>query len=81
MADITHEIKEHYGVLSENQQGWTKQVNLVSWNERQPKVEVREWIEDLTRLGKGITFTFDEVVALKEIINSIDLKELKKLSG
>ena len=76
MPEITHEIKEHYGVLSENARGWRKEVNRVSWNEREPKLEIREWSDDYSRLGKGVVFTADEVAKLKEILNSIDLKQL-----
>ena len=32
MADIKFEIKEKIGVLSESAKGWTKELNLVSWN-------------------------------------------------
>jgi len=76
MPEITHEIVKHYGVLSQNDRGWRKEVNFVSWNERDPKVEIREWSEDYSKLGKGITFTKDEVINLTEILNSIDLKEI-----
>jgi hypothetical protein len=30
MPDITYEIKESLGVLSESAKGWTKELNLVS---------------------------------------------------
>ena len=76
MPEITHEIVKHYGVLSQNDRGWRKEVNCVSWNEREPKVEIREWFEDYSKLGKGITFTTEEIVALYNILDSMDLKEI-----
>jgi len=80
MPEITHEIKKHFGVLSENPRGWRKEVNLVSWNDRDPKIEIREWSEDYSKLGKGTTFLVEEVEKLKEILNSIDLKKVPKSS-
>ena len=43
MADIKYEITKHIGVLSESAKGWTKELNLVSWNDREPKYDIREW--------------------------------------
>lgn len=68
MADIKYEIKESIAVLSTNAAGWTKEVNLVSWNDSNPKYDIREWNEDHTRMSKGITLTkeeFDILVSLK----------------
>ena len=35
MADFSWEIVESLGVLSDNPKGWTKELNLVSWNGRE----------------------------------------------
>ena len=43
MAEIKYEIKEKFGILSESAKGWTKELNLVSWNDKEPKYELREW--------------------------------------
>jgi hypothetical protein len=43
MADIKFEIKKTIGTLSESAKGWTKELNLVSWNGREPKYDIREW--------------------------------------
>ena len=43
MAELKFEITERIGVLSENAKGWTKELNKVSWNEREPKYDLREW--------------------------------------
>jgi hypothetical protein len=42
MADIKFEIKENIGVLSEAAKGWSKELNLVSWNNKKPKYDLRE---------------------------------------
>ena len=67
MAELKFEITERIGVLSENAKGWTKELNKVSWNEREPKYDLREWNPDHSRMGKGITLTDEEVVTLKAI--------------
>lgn len=69
MPEIKFEIVEEIGVLSETDKGWKKELNLVSWNEREPKYDVRDWSEDHTRMSKGITLTEDEVLKLKELLD------------
>ena len=61
MAELKFEIKETLGILSENAKGWTKELNLISWNDRDPKYDIREWNPDHTRMGKGVTLTADEL--------------------
>ena len=69
MAELTYEIKECLGVLSENAKGWTKELNLISWNGREAKYDIREWSPDHTRMGKGVTLSDEEFETLKAIIN------------
>lgn len=75
MAELKYEIKETIGVLSENAKGWTKELNLISWNEREPKYDIREWNPDHTRMGKGITFTAEEIENLKKLLNGEDIED------
>lgn len=72
MAGIKFEIEEKLGVISERK-GWTKELNLVSWNNRKPKGDIREWDETHEKMGKGITLLFEELVELKRILNNMDL--------
>lgn len=72
MANITFEITKHIGVISESSRGWTKELNLVSWNNRDPKYDIREWDPDHEKMGKGVTFSEEEVTKLKELLNDID---------
>lgn len=76
MADIKFEIKKNLKVLSENYKGWTKEINLVSWNDRAPKLDIREWDSDHEKMSKGITLTKEELEQLKEWLLEIDLDEL-----
>lgn len=75
MAELKFEITETLGILSENAKGWTKELNLVSWNEREPKYDLREWNPDHTRMGKGITLTDDEVEILRAILNGEEIED------
>lgn len=64
MAELKYEITQEIAILSENQKGWTKELNLVSWNDRDPKFDIREWAPDHTKMGKGITLTDEEMETL-----------------
>lgn len=69
MADkFTFEITEHIGTLSTSAKGWTKELNLVSWNGKAPKYDIREWDPDHEKMGKGVSFTAEELQVLKELI-------------
>jgi hypothetical protein len=69
MDDIEFEIVMQLGVLSQSNSGWTKELNLVSWNGREPKYDIRDWSWDHSKMGKGVTLTRDELIALKELLN------------
>ncbi len=59
------------GVLSESPKGWTKELNLVSWNGARPKFDLRDWAPNHEKMGKGITLTNEEIVKLKELLNGL----------
>ncbi len=69
MPDIKYEIVEKIGVLSTTDKGWSKELNLVSWNDREPKYDLRDWNENHDKMGKGITLTRDELDKLKETLD------------
>ncbi|WP_010529801.1 YdbC family protein [Lentibacillus jeotgali] len=73
MADIKYEIVEHIATLSESPKGWTKELNLVSWNERDPKYDLRDWSPDKTKMGKGVTLTETDLTNLKAALEELDL--------
>lgn len=74
MAEIKYEIIESLGVISESNKGWTKELNLVAWNNYAPKYDIREWDPDHEKMGKGLTFTKDEMIELKRLIDKLDLE-------
>lgn len=69
MPEIKYEIVEKIGVLSTTDKGWSKELNLVSWNDREPKHDLRDWNENHDKMGKGITLTRDELDKLKETLD------------
>lgn len=68
MADIKYEIKKSYGELSTSPKGWTKELNLISWNGAAAKFDIREWDPDHEKMGKGVTLTPEEAEALYELL-------------
>ena len=69
MNEIKYEIVEQIGVISESSKGWKTELNMVSWNDREPKYDLRNWSENHDRMGKGIALSKDEIIKLKEILN------------
>lgn len=70
MSDIKFEITKELGVLSESAKGWTKEVNLISWNGAAPKYDIRDWAPGHEKMGKGVTLTEEEARKLCEILNN-----------
>jgi len=68
--EISFEIVSHIGVVSEGGKSWKKELNLVSWNEREPKIDLREWSPDHLHMGKGITLTREEGRRVVELISA-----------
>ena len=71
MANVRVEIEKHIAVLSEKENGWKKELNVVSWNDAPGKLDIREWSEDHTRMSRGITLTDEEAENLRESLNEI----------
>ena len=69
--EFSYEILEEVAVLSENARGWRKELNLISWNGRPPKFDLREWAPDHEKMGKGITLTNEEFAELSKTIISM----------
>ncbi|MEN4013977.1 MAG: YdbC family protein [Bellilinea sp.] len=73
MADIKFEIIKKIGVLSKSGKGWAKELNLISWNDREPKYDIREWSPDGQTMGKGVTLSKEEMIALRDLLINMDL--------
>ena len=72
MSEIKYEIVQKIGVLSASASGWSKELNLISWNDREPKFDIRDWSADGMKMGKGVTLTLAELSSLRELLNSME---------
>lgn len=69
--EFSYEIVEEITVLSENPKGWTKELNLVSWNGRPPKFDLRDWAPGHEKMGKGITLSNEEFDILRNTLKQM----------
>lgn len=75
MADeFSFEIVKNIGTLVEGKGGWNLELNLVSWGGRPAKYDLRSWSPDHQKMGKGSTFSKDELIALKSLLDSITIE-------
>jgi hypothetical protein len=74
MGEFSYELKEKIAVLSEGKSGWTKEINLVSYNGAEAKVDIRTWQtteEGERKMSKGITLTNEEATKLRDALNKL----------
>lgn len=73
MSNIKYEIIEEIGKLSQSDTVWGKELNIISWNDREAKYDLRDWAPEREKMGKGITLTKEELKTLKDILNGLEL--------
>lgn len=66
-SEFKYEIRKNLGVLSKSRNGWTKEVNVISWNGRPEKIDIREWSPEHDKMSKGLSLTEDEMDELVDI--------------
>lgn len=74
MADFKYKITEEIAVLSKNEKGYSKELNLVSYNDADAKFDIRTWYEDEDgnkKLQKGITLNDEECKNLYNALKDI----------
>ena len=71
--DFSFEIVKNLGTVAEGKGGWNLELNLVSWGGRPAKYDLRSWSPDHTKMGKGSTFSKEELEALKKLLKEISL--------
>lgn len=81
MGDIKFEIVKSIVVLSESSRGWTKELNLVSWNDAAPKYDIRDWSPDHSKMGKGVTLSKEEIEKLCQAFQADEKPEIKRNPG
>ena len=70
MKEIQYEIVKEIAVLSVSDSGYTKELNLISWNGKEPKYDIRSFSPNREKCGKGITLTADEAAALLKALQN-----------
>ena len=70
MSSIEYEIIKPIGVLSEKDSGWTKELNLVSWNHGPAQYDIRNWGPDHQKVGKGVTVDAAEAEILCTLLKA-----------
>ncbi len=68
MEELKYEIIETFGILSTTPSGWTKELNLISWNGGEPKYDIRQWAPDHAKMGKGVSLSREEAEELKQLL-------------
>lgn len=68
--DFTYDIVDSYGAIAVSPTGWTKELNRVSWNGKEPKFDIREWSPDHGRMRRGVTFTEEEALELRDLLET-----------
>jgi hypothetical protein len=69
-SEIEFTITKQIGILGESSKGWKKELNMVSWNKRDPKFDIRDWDPSHEKMGKGVTLTADEAKALLGLLQA-----------
>jgi hypothetical protein len=71
--DVVEKVVDKIGIVSEGNNGWNKELNLISWNEREPVYDIRTWSPDHEKMGKGVTISVEEAKALRDMLNKLNL--------
>lgn len=67
-GDFVFEITEHIGVIKSYNNGWTKEINMVAWNDTKPKYDIRDWNPDHQQMARGITLHVPEMRTVLELL-------------
>lgn len=76
MADIKMERVQDICVIKEQPSGWTMECNLVSWNDEEPKIDIRTWSPDHSKCGKGIALTVEEMQVVIAALQDLQIMEV-----
>ena len=69
--DITYEVVKDIGVISTSPSKWEKRLRYISWNGGAPKYDIRDWSPDGLKMGKGLTLTKEELLAVAALAGSL----------
>ena len=75
---LVYEVVEKLGVIAEYPNGWTKEVNLISWNNKEPKLDLRDWDPKHEHMSRGVTLRNEEAQKVCEVITAYFEAESKR---
>ncbi|MBE7055996.1 MAG: hypothetical protein E7388_00955 [Ruminococcaceae bacterium] len=75
-GEVSFNVTKSIWRLNAAVNGWQKEVNLVAWNNNKPKIDIRDWNSDKTKMKKGLSLNKDEVLELKRCLNTINIDKL-----
>ena len=65
---VIFQIRRTIGTLSTSKSGWNKEVNIVAWNDRPARLDIREWNPERTRMSRGVALSDKETKKLMQIL-------------
>ena len=66
--EFEFKIVERISTISNKNDSWPLELNLVSFNGEPPKYDIRRWDKSHTRMGRGASLTLDELRKLSMAI-------------
>ena len=79
--EIDYRIIESFGKFSKVYKSWAKEINLISWNGRAAKLDIRNWQTDHKKCGKGITLNREEAEELYKLLGKILNRKSEQNTG
>lgn len=76
MSEIKSEIKREICVIKVQPSGWQLECNLVSWNDEEPKIDIRPWAPGHTKCGKGVALTVEEMQHVIKALDELQIREV-----
>lgn len=69
-----YKLIKKVGVISRNQAGWTKEVNIVSYNDKKSVIDIRIWSPN-NKMSRGITIDKKNLKTLIKLLKKVEKKE------
>lgn len=69
-GDIEFKVSARLGVISSYSTGWTKELNVISWNGGPAKYDIRDWDPDHERMSRGVTLHEEEARTLLSLLDN-----------
>ena len=76
--DFEYEVVNSIGVLARYNSGWTKEINMVAWNGKDPKFDIRDWNPEHSQMSRGVTLYEDELKQLMGVMEGYFAAQKRK---